>query len=165
MDNKKYKVGMYGGKFMPFHKGHLHCVEVASKLCDKLYVILFHGSDQEIEILKTRKEEWLTVKSREEHMKKACEKFDNVEVATIDVTKCKKDDGTEDWDKETSLVLDVCGHLDAVFGSEVEYTDYYKRAYPDAVYEIIDIDRKAFPISGTKIRNMKDEAERKKWIV
>ena len=49
MSEKKYKVGMYGGKFMPFHKGHLHCVEVASSMCDKLYVILFHGSDQEIE--------------------------------------------------------------------------------------------------------------------
>ena len=73
MKEKKYKVGMYGGKFMPFHKGHLHCVEIASKQCEKLYVILFHGNDQELEILKTRKEEWLTVKSREEHIKKACE--------------------------------------------------------------------------------------------
>lgn len=165
MENKKYKVGMYGGKFMPFHKGHLHCVEVASKQCEKLFVILFHGSDQEIEILKTRKEEWLTVKSREDHISKACKKFDNVVFASIDVTKCKNPDGTENWDKETQLVLNVCGHLDAVYGSEVEYSDYYKRAYPDATYEIIDIDRKEFPISGTKIRNMKDEKERSKWIV
>ena len=165
MNKKKYKVGMYGGKFMPFHKGHLHCVEVASSMCEKLYVILFYGSDQEIEILKTRKEEWLTVKSREEHMKKACEKFKNVIVISIDVTKCKNEDGSENWDKETNLVLDTCGHLDAVFGSEVEYSDYYSRAYPDAVYEIIDVDRNACPISGTKIREMKDDEERKKWIV
>ena len=165
MKEKKYKVGMYGGKFMPFHKGHLHCVEIASKQCEKLYVILFHGNDQELEILKTRKEEWLTVKSREEHIKKACEIFDNVEFASIDVTKCKKEDGSEDWDKETDLVLNVCGHLDAVYGSEPEYADYYSRAYPDAVYEIIDVDRSKFPISGTKLRNMKDDEERKKWMV
>ena len=165
MENKKYKVGMYGGKFMPFHKGHLHCVEIASKQCEKLYVILFHGNDQEIEILKTRKEEWLSVKSREEHIKKACEKFDNVIFKSIDVTDCKKADGTEDWDKETKLVLNACGHLDSIYGSEPEYADYYSRAYPDAVYEIIDIDRGEFPISGTMIRNMKDEEERKKWIV
>lgn len=165
MSDKKYKIGMYGGKFMPFHKGHLHCIDIARKQCDKLYVILFHGCDQEIEILKTRKEEWLTVKSREEHIKKACEQFDNVIFASIDVTQCKNEDGSEDWDKETNLVLDVCGKLDVVYGSELEYADYYKRAYPWATYEIIDIERNACPISGTKIRNMTDDEERKKWMV
>lgn len=165
MENKKYKIGMYGGKFMPFHKGHLHCVEVASKQCEKLYVILFHGNDQEIEIMKTRNEEWLSVKSREDHIRKACEKFDNVEFVSMDVTPCKKPDGSEDWDKETVLVLDACGHLDAVYGSEKEYREYFKRAFPDAVYELIDLNRETFPISGTAIRNMKDDEERKKWIV
>ena len=56
---KKFKAGMYGGKFMPFHKGHLYCVEQASKMCEKLYVILFVGGEQEIKILKKRHEKWL----------------------------------------------------------------------------------------------------------
>ena len=159
MENKKYKIGMYGGKFMPFHKGHLHCVEVASKQCEKLYVILFHGNDQEIEIMKTRNEEWLSVKSREDHIRKACEKFDNVEFVSMDVTPCKKPDGSEDWDKETVLVLDACGHLDAVYGSEKEYREYFKRAFPDAVYEFIYLNRKTFPISRTAISNLKDDEE------
>ena len=161
---KKYKVGMYGGKFMPFHKGHLHCVEVASKQCETLYVILFHGGDQEIEILKTRHEDWLQPENRLKRMKKACEKLKNVKVVPVDITECKFEDGTEDWDKETQLVLDVCGPLDAVYGSEPEYADYFKRAYPKAKYEIIDVDRKSFPISGTMIRAMSEE-ERKKWII
>ena len=161
---KKYQVGMYGGKFMPFHKGHMFCVEYAAKQCEKLYVLLFHGSDQEIKILKTRHEEWLQPENRLEHIKKACEKFPNVEVFPVDVTQCKYPDGTEDWDKETELVLNICGPLNAVYGSEKEYADYFHRAYPEAVYEIIDVDRTAVPISGTAIRNMNEE-ERKKWIV
>ena len=48
---KKYKIGMYGGKFMPFHIGHLHCIEEAAKQCDTLYVLIFHGGDQELQIL------------------------------------------------------------------------------------------------------------------
>ena len=164
MGKKKYKVGMYGGKFMPFHKGHLHCVEVAASECEKLYLLLFHGGDQEIEILKTRKEEWLKPEDRLKRMKKACKKFKNVEVVPVDVTSCKYPDGTEDWDKETGLVLAICGELDAVYGSEPEYADYFHRAYPKATYVIVDKDRKEYPISGTMIRNMNEE-ERKQWIV
>ncbi len=162
--NKKYKVGMYGGKFMPFHKGHLHCVEIASLQCEVLYVLLFHGGSQEIEILKTRHEDWLQPENRLKRIKEACKNFKNVKVIPIDVTECKFDDGTEDWDKETNLVLEACGPLNAVYGSEPEYADYYKRAYPEATYELIDTDRTAVPISGTKIREMTEE-ERKKWII
>ncbi len=162
---KKYKVGMYGGKFMPFHKGHLHCVEYAAKQCEKLYVLLFCGGDQEIEILKTRHEDWLQPENRLKQVKRACKKFKNVEVVKVDTTDCKGEDGKEDWDKETDLVLAVTGKMDAVYGSEPEYKDYYDRAYPWATYEMVDVDRKEFPISGTAIRNMKDEEERKKWMV
>ena len=42
---KKYEIGMYGGKFMPFHKGHNYCIEVAAKECKKVYVILFAGGN------------------------------------------------------------------------------------------------------------------------
>ena len=161
---KKYKIGMYGGKFMPFHKGHLFCVEYAVKQCEKVYVLLFHGGDQELEILKTRTEDWLKPANRLKQAKEACKKFNNVEVVAVDTTLCKYPDGREDWDKETKLVLDICGQLDAVYGSEPEYADYYKRAYPNAVYEIIDVNRKTVPISGTAIRNM-NEVERKKWMV
>ena len=48
----KYSIGMYGGKFMPFHKGHRYCVETACSECEKVYVILFYGGNDEIEILK-----------------------------------------------------------------------------------------------------------------
>lgn len=166
MTDKKFKVGMYGGKFMPFHKGHMHCVEIAASQCEKLYVLLFHGGDQEIEILKNMPDkDWLTVESRESHIREACKKLKNVEVKLIDTTECKFPDGTENWDMETELVLNACGELDAVYGSEPEYADYFKRAYPKATYVIVDQDRSKFPVSGTMIRNMEDEEERKKWII
>ena len=151
---------------MPFHKGHMYCVEYAAKMCEKLYVILFHGGAQELEILKTRHEDWLQVKSREEHMANALKDMPGVEFVSLDVTACKKPDGTQDWDAETPLVLEACGgHLDAVFGSEPDYGDYFKRAYPGAEYVQIDVERKEVPISATMIRNMKNSKERKKWII
>ena len=117
------------------------------------------------EIMKTALIEGVTEASpKTPHLFELC-LVDNVEFVSMDVTPCKKPDGSEDWDKETVLVLDACGHLDAVYGSEKEYREYFKRAFPDAVYELIDLNRETFPISGTAIRNMKDDEERKKWIV
>ena len=165
MESKKYKVGMYGGKFMPFHKGHLYCVEEASKQCETLYVLLFHGGDQEIEILKDKEmAKWLSPEEREKAIKKACSKLDNVIVESVDITYCKNLDGSEDWEAETPLVLNVCGHLDAVYGSELSYAEYFSKAYPDAEYVMIDVQRKIVPISGTMIRAMNEE-ERKKWVI
>ena len=165
MSDKKFKVGMYGGKFMPFHKGHLYCVEKAAKQCEKLYVVLFHGGEQELKILKNRpKEQFLDYEDRKKHTQEGCKYIENVEVIDIDVTKCKHPDGTENWEMETPLVENACGKLDVVFGSEPEYKGYFKKAFPYAEYVMIDNERKTVPISGTMIRNMTEE-ERKKWIV
>ena len=165
MNNKRFKVGMYGGKFMPFHKGHLHCVEEAAKQCEKLYVILFHGGEQELKILKDRPNEpFLDFEDRKKHMVEGCKHIKNAEVIDIDVTNCKYPDGSENWDMETPLVEKACGKLDVVFGSEPEYKDYFKQAFPNAEYVMIDKERKNVPISGTMIRNMPEE-ERKNWIV
>lgn len=165
MSEKKFKVGMYGGKFMPFHKGHLHCVEEAAKQCEKVYVILFHGGEQELKILRSRpQEQFLKFEDRKSHMVEGCKHIDNAIVIDIDVTACKYPDGTENWEMETPLVEEACGKLDAVFGSEPEYKEYFKKAFPDAEYVMIDKDRNTVPISGTMIRNM-PENERKNWIV
>ena len=98
-------------------------------------------------------------------MYNALKDMPGVEFISLDVTSCKKPDGTQDWDAETPLVLEACGgHLDAVFGSEPSYADYFSKAYPEAEYVMIDVDRNTVPISGTMIRNMSEE-ERKKWII
>ena len=74
---KKYKVGMYGGKFMPLHKGHNYCIEVACSECERVYVILFHSGTDEEKILATNKAKFLSVASREKHIRRICSKYDN----------------------------------------------------------------------------------------
>ena len=38
---KRFRIGMYGGKFLPFHKGHDYCVRVAAQECETVFVLLF----------------------------------------------------------------------------------------------------------------------------
>lgn len=166
-----YNVGMYGGKFMPWHMGHRFCARTASYLCDKLYLILFYGGAQEEEIIRnntTLPKEFLTLDYRRNAMQKEAALITrnnkcHVIPLVIDVTNCKTPEGKEDWDAETPLVLTNCGKLDAVFSSEPSYDDYFKRAYPEATHILIDPPRHFVPISGTACRNM-TEKEAKGWM-
>ncbi len=60
----KYKKGMYGGKFIPFHKGHLFCLDRAAQECDKVYLLMFINGDQELDILRQSNEDILQVENR-----------------------------------------------------------------------------------------------------
>lgn len=169
--SKMYNVGMYGGKFMPMHKGHLHCLEVASRLCDKVYLICTMGGADETRIAnevlrgEISIDEYLTPAFRKEQIKRAAAMFDNVIPVVADLSSCRDANGNEDWDMETPIILAACGEkFDAVFGSEESYAPYFNRAYPEAEYVLVDCDRSDVPISATKIRAMSKE-EAKGWIV
>ena len=162
----KYKIGMYGGKFMPFHKGHRYCVETASKECEKVYVILFYGGSDEVEILKNNNSNYLSVEVRKQKVIELTSNYSNAIPIFIDVSNCRLEDGKEDWDAETPLVRDVVGDiLDAVYSSEESYGDYFSRAYPEATHRLVDVKREHYPISGTMIRNMERKEEREEWMV
>lgn len=168
-DNKIFKTGMYGGKFLPFHKGHNFCVQVAARECERVFVILFWGGADEEIICKNNPELWLSVEERTRQLYKICknaEKYTEIIPALIDLRGLRLPDGSEDWDAETPLVRDLLGYpLDAVYSSEESYGEYFSRAYPEAVHRLVDARRINFPISGTEIRKMNGKEERAKWVI
>lgn len=164
---KKYRVGMFGGKFMPIHKGHVYCVDTAAELCDKVYWILFYGGEEEGRIFEGEtaldRSEY-TVETRRYRMKGICDIYDNVEYAEVDVSALKNPDGTDNWELETPYVLDICGIPDAVFAGSDRHREYFEAAYPGTTVVAVDPERETYPISGTKVRNMVLE-EALEWLV
>ncbi len=159
---------MYGGKFLPFHKGHAYCVEVAAKECETVYVIMFFGGYDEEVVMSKHPDEYLTVQSRKEQLLKICKRASSLAdiiPIMIDISELRASDGKDDWDAETPLVREIIGNkLDAVYSSEESYNAYFKEAYPEAVHRLVDVPRFHYPISGSLIRNM-SKNEGGKWII
>ena len=165
-DMKRYRIGMYGGKFLPLHKGHGYCIDVAANECETVYALLFWGGADEEKILREFPYVWLSHEERMNHLLTIAGHYHNVIAEEIDISALRKIDGSEDWDAETPLVRKICGgRLDAVYSSEESYSEYFARAYPEAVHRLVDVGRVHFPISGTIIRNMNSEEERQKWRI
>lgn len=166
--SKEYKVGFYGGKFMPFHLGHWYCIRTAARQCETLHVILFYGGDDELRILAetpASDKDMLSLENRLNRLNIACANYPNIVVSVIDVTNVKLSDGSEDWDGETPLVLTITGKMDVVYSSEPGYDEYFKRAYPWAKHILVDPPRIVYPISGTKIRSFKTKEEKEQWML
>ena len=159
------KIGFYGGKFLPMHKGHLYCIDVAAQQCDKVIVIMFVNGDDELRIMANNHDEELSIEARTEQVKRVCALYDNVEFHVLDVLELKNPDGTEDWDAEIPLVRQYVPHMDYVYSSEPSYGEYFSRAYPEATHIIVDAERKKYPISSTMIRTMKIMEEKRLWMV
>ena len=160
---------MYGGKFLPFHKGHRYCAEFAAKECDIVYVILFYGGPEEEVICKENPALWLSAEERKNKVKQICRELGGLAEmvpAYIDITKLRLPDGSEDWEAETPLVREIVGmKMDAVYSSEISYGKYFSKAYPEAEHRLVDVPRIHYPISGTAIRGFEDDDERSKWLV
>ena len=159
--------GFYGGKFLPMHKGHLYCIDTASKQCDHVTVIMFVNGDDELKFNKHNKEhsDITTIQYRTEQVKRICSLYKNVDFKIIDVMDLKLPDGSEDWDAETPLVRQYVPKMDFVYSSEPSYSEYFSRAYPEAIHVIVDSKRIKYPISSTMIRAMKTMEEKKSWMV
>lgn len=160
------KIGFYGGKFFPMHKGHVYCIDTAARECDEVTVIIFVNGDDELNYFKNHeKDSTLSISSRISQVERICSLYPNVRVGIIDCNMAKKPDGTEDWDAETPLVRRFLPRIDRVYSSEPSYGDYFNRAYPEATHVIVDAERKHYPISSTLIRAMDILEEKEKWIV
>ncbi len=126
------KRGLIVGKFLPPHAGHHFLIDTGAAHCDELTVLVCD-----------RPEYTIPAKLRAQWLRAA---HPNVIVRVI---RDKTDDNdSECWAKEALRHMD--GRIDVVFTSEA-YGDPWAKAIGCEHY-LVDIDRKAYPISGTQVR-------------
>ncbi|MBR2835748.1 MAG: AAA family ATPase [Coriobacteriales bacterium] len=166
----RFGTGFYGGKFLPFHQGHLNCIFRAAAQCEKLNVVLMHHGPEELEFFAWEQEDapsgdkapcfpkrYLTPEYRELALRHELQPFENIEVISYD---CREADeraqreGKHPWYYECEDMVNLMGHFDAAFSSEEAYSRAFREFYPWSEAVLLDPERKDVPISGTDLRAM-----------
>lgn len=155
-----FKKGFYGGKFFPFHRGHLYCCMTALSQCEELYVIMMYNSDEELRAMQQPlkfDKKLLTPEIRELVIRRELQPFPNIHVLTLDCAKTTalaKKNGTSTWAEEAKVIHSMIGDFDACFSGEASYGKIFKELYPDTQPVLIDRKQSTYHISGTMIRDM-----------
>lgn len=162
-----YKIGFYGGKFVPFHKGHKFMIDTALKECEEVWVILFTNGDdekQKLSIGHKLSDKYLDVNYRIETVRKYCEEH-GAHFGIVDCpTAYARFPNETHWNAEGKCVAEVIGAVpDAAYSSEPSYGAFFDSEYPGCVHRCVDEARGIVPISATAIRQMTDE-EAMEWL-
>ncbi|REB05225.1 multifunctional transcriptional regulator/nicotinamide-nucleotide adenylyltransferase/ribosylnicotinamide kinase NadR [Sporosarcina sp. BI001-red] len=150
---EEMKVGHYGGKFIPFHKGHLYAITKAAAQVDQLFVVVSYDEDRDRKLCKDAGLNYIDFKQRQQWIMTATKNMPNVTVLSVE---------DPAWETEEHMWLEggrrmieaIPAQITHIFSSESAYDHWFRLIYgEDIQHVVIDEARKIFPISATKIRN------------
>ena len=143
--------GIFIGKFLPPHRGHLTSILTAYTMCDKLYVLICNRDIEDT--LMCREAGLLDIPGplRKQWLSQELQNFENIKILLVDET------GTpaypNGWAEFSELVKKaVPEKIDLIFGGEPDYSEGFAKYFPNSDYKIIYPEHTAWPISGTEIR-------------
>lgn len=150
---KYYKNGIVVGKFAPLTRGHINLINHASTQCDNLTVLLCYD-EKFLSEQNERDKKTLTLRNRLFWLKKTFSDFSNINIDYIDETEVPK--YPNGWKGYTDLIREKFNNKipnnTAIFSSENDYDEGYKKYLPEIDHVIVDYNRTMVPISATKIR-------------
>lgn len=144
-------IGMFGGKFLLVHKGHVHAMQRAAAMVDVLYIIVTYNLELEQNLYFSNSA--ITPISIEQRLRwwhQITKDMSNVVVHAVEETNV---DNEPDWHSCADRIkATVAKPINIVFSSELSYDSIFNQLYPNAQHVVIDSQRQAYPISATQIR-------------
>lgn len=146
------KVGVYFGKFIPPHRGHLNAIIHAATRCQKLYVVVSDNKERTKKICRESGIKNIPVNLRIQWLSQELQDLEHIKVVKLDESNIPEyPNGWEKWGK---LMKEAVGeHIDIMFCGEKEYVDGLKKhIHNDVKVELFDPERTTYNISATEIR-------------
>ena len=149
--NDLYNVGVYFGKFLPPHRGHLNIALNAATTCKKLYIVISDNAARSEKICKESGVKNIPFNLRYQWLKQELQDMPHIEVVKLDESNIPEyPNGWVEWAK---LLQETVGEkIDAFFCGEREYAKELPKHFPGVAVELFDPDRTLFNISATQIR-------------
>lgn len=153
-------VGVFGGKFLPLHLGHVYAILSAARMCRELHLFLFYNTPGESEkISDSFFPKYLLFPSvREDVLKNEFKEYKNIKIHSVDceVAFDSSSDSSPEfkfWDYSSNVVREMISCApDIIFSSEEDDVKHFEIAYPSSKVVLLDPARGIMPVSGTMIR-------------
>lgn len=150
---KKETVGMYGGKFIPLHNGHIYSILKAKSYVEKLYVVVSYIEKRDTELCKEAGLPNIPFQTRLKWLKQITKDFEGIEVIAVEDVPFENNSLDYIWGEGANRIKSAIEEeITHVFSSEYEYDKWFKINYPSATHIVLDSERSKFNISATKIR-------------
>lgn len=159
----KYDLGIVVGKFAPLTQGHINLINEAAAACKHTLVVMSYD-DKFLSMQSPRDQKRLTKLNRLRWLEQTFKDTPHVSVTWLDESNLPVyPNGWEEWSKLLEDVINgyvyknkgLYGLSDsvAIFSSESEYDENYKKYLPMFDHVVVDNERTQVPISATMIRN------------
>lgn len=144
------KTGVFPGKFLPPHRGHITAILRAHALCDELYVVISERSEEDGLLCQQAGLPYISGVLRQRWLSQ------ELQGLGIKVLLQNDDDFApfpQGWaEYAAALKNSVPVQFDIIFGGEESYRSGHQQHFPDIAYRVLDPQRTQWPISGTEIR-------------
>lgn len=144
-------IGVFPGKFLPPHRGHLTAILRAHALCDKLYVVISERSIEDGELCAHANIAYIDGRTRQRWLSQELQGLGIVVLLQNEDQIAPFPAGWAEYAK--LLHQTVPEQFKTIYGGEESYRLGHQQHFPDIHYQVIDPERTQWPISGTEIRN------------
>ena len=146
-----YQTGVYFGRFLPPHRGHLYQMIEASTRCEKLVVVISDNRLQTEQICREAGMPLVTYQLRKQWICQQVQDMPHIQVRVLDETDIPAaPKGWAEWAERMRQV--VPEHIDAFFVGDRDYDSTLATYFADSKIELFEPARTRYPISATEIR-------------
>ena len=144
-------IGVFPGKFLPPHRGHITSIIKAACQVEKLYVVVSDSKKHTKYKCDINNLRPMPLKLRAKWLSIELQGMENVEVLLLDESDIPP--FPHGWAEWAVLLQGLIPEFDVIFGGEESYKKDHNLHFPNAQYWLIDYSRSRFPISATMIRS------------
>ena len=146
-----YKTGVYFGRFLPPHRGHLYQMIEASTKCEQLIVVISDNCKQTRDICEEAGIPEISYRLHKQWISQQIQDIDHISVEVLDETDIPV--YPQGWEAWSQRMREVVGKpIDAFFVGDTEYSETLAEYFPEAEVVLFDPKRTRYPISATDIR-------------